>query len=327
MPPPVRRRPLAAACLAFGLALAVTGAAAAANGGFTPPAPRSENAERINDAYYFVLAFTAGVFVLVEASLIAFVVRFRGRGRGREVEGPQLRGNTSLELAWTVAPVLILAAIAGFVFYKLPGIKDVPSAQAADRLEVRVEGRLFYWRFVYPNGAVTIDRLYAPAGRVVELEVTSPANDVIHSWWVPALGGKIDTIPGQTNRTWFRAAKEGVYKGRCAEFCGIQHSAMLAAVEVMSPEEFDRWLAEQSMDRQALGKQEYEGVCAKCHGFEGEGGIGPPIAGNPLLSDPAGLEQLLREGRGAMPPVGTGWSDGQIEALVEYMERKIAGGG
>ena len=105
-------------------------------------------------------------------------------------------------------------------------------------------GTQFTWEFRYPNGVTTIDRLRAPQGRTVELHVTAPDWDVIHSWWIPALGGKIDAIPGRLNKTWFDAKRTGVFQGQCAELCGLYHAKMLATVEVMPAAEFDAWLEE-----------------------------------------------------------------------------------
>ena len=102
-------------------ALALSGAAFAGNGGVAPVEPASPNAEGINDSYFWVAIFTGAIFVLVQGSLIWFIVRYRSRNRARTEEGAQVHGNTNLELAWTVAPVLILVAIGSFVFYKLPG--------------------------------------------------------------------------------------------------------------------------------------------------------------------------------------------------------------
>ena len=136
-------------------------------------------------------------------------------------------------------------------------------------------GRQFYWQYEYPNGVIAIDQMRAPAGVPVQLEVTAPDTDVIHSWWIPALGGKIDAIPGVTNETWFQAENEGIYTGQCAELCGLEHARMLASVEVMSSDEFDAWLeqrrAEQDAGSGELGQEEWEGVCAKCHGLERRG--------------------------------------------------------
>ena len=97
-------------------------------------------------------------------------------------------------------------------------------------LRIDVAGRQFYWEFRYPDGSVTYDTLVVPVDRTVELDVTAPDHDVIHSWWVPALGGKIDAIPGVVNHTWFRAEEAGEYAGTCGEFCGIQHNAMSLTV-------------------------------------------------------------------------------------------------
>ena len=148
VPPAVLRKPLAALVLAVA-ALAVAAPALAGNGGFAPVPPESPNAQAIEDTYWVILAFTAFIFVLVEGALIYFVIRYRRRGRPAEEEGPQIRGHNRLELAWTVAPVLILVVIGTFVFYTLPEIQDVPSAQASgdERLEVVVEGRQFYFNF------------------------------------------------------------------------------------------------------------------------------------------------------------------------------------
>ena len=155
-----------------------------------------------------------------------------------------MHGATKLELAWTAGPVVVLFLIAAFVFIELPGIKDVPDAAAGEeQLEIKVSGRQFYWEYEYPNGVIAVDTMQAPVGVPVRLEVTAPDADVIHSWWIPSLGGKIDAIPGTTNETWFQAENEGTYSGQCAELCGLEHARMLASVEVVSQDEFDAWLA------------------------------------------------------------------------------------
>ena len=185
-------------------------------------------------------------------------------------------------------------------------------------------GRQFYWQFEYPNGAIAIDHLRAPVGVPVRLDVTSPDTDVIHSWWIPALGGKIDAIPGRVNQTWFKASKPGTYSGQCAELCGLEHARMLASVEVMPRDAFDAWLAQRRQEQTAgstdLGQEEWQGVCSKCHGLGGQGGIGPSIVGSPTLTDPAALGTLVRNGARTMPAVGAGWSDEQVTALARYLK-------
>jgi cytochrome c oxidase subunit II len=301
-----------------------TPVALASNGGFTPVEPASPNADGIADSFWFISIFVVAIFVLVEGLLIAFAVRYRRRKRARFDDGADIHGATKLELMWTAAPVLVLFAIAAFVFVKLPGIKDVPTAGAgSSQFEIRVEGHQFYWQFEYPNGVFAIDTMRAPAGVPVSLEVTAPDDDVIHSWWIPALGGKIDAIPGRINTTWFQA-DEGTYVGQCAELCGLQHAHMLASVEVMPQEEFDAWLQERRADQSAsgalLGEEMWAGVCAKCHGPSGEGGIGPRLAGSATLSEPEAIENIVRNGRGEMPAVGADWSDEQLSALTTYLQ-------
>jgi cytochrome c oxidase subunit 2 len=284
---------------------------------FAPVAPESPNAEGIRDSWLFVSIFVAAIFVLVEGLLIAFIWKYRRQRRERFEDGAEIHGATKLELAWTAGPVLVLFLIAAFVFIELPGIKDVPEAAAGEEeLTISVTGRQFYWQYEYPNGVIAIDTMRAPAGVPVRLEVTAPDADVVHSWWVPALGGKIDAIPGLTNETWFQAEKEGTYTGQCAELCGLEHARMLASVEVLSSGEFDAWLASGNED---LGQETWEGVCAKCHGLAGEGGIGPRIAGSPTLTDVEDLGNLVHNGRRTMPAVGAGWSDEQVEALATYL--------
>ena len=310
--------------------LADASAALAGNGGFAPVPPESPNAEGISQSWWFVTAFVVAIFLLVETLLILFVLKYRRRNRPRDADGAQVHGANRLEIAWTIAPVLVLFAILAFVFAKLPGIQDVPAAAGGEEnLVVEVTGTQFTWYFEYPNGVVAIDRLRAPEGRTVELKVTAPDWDVIHSWWIPALGGKIDAIPGKVNTTWFSANRVGVFPGQCAELCGIYHAKMLASVEVLGADDFDAWLAEREEQQAAgtspLGEELWEGTCAKCHGLDGDGGYGPRIAGSELLADADAVEGLLREGRGAMPPVGRDWNDTEMDALTDYLEKNLGG--
>jgi cytochrome c oxidase subunit 2 len=301
------------------VALATAGVAAAANGGFTPVEPASPNAHHIQGAYYLILGFTAAIFVLVESLLVIFVVRYRSRGRARAVEGAQVHGHTRLELIWTAIPVVILAIIAGFVFYELPNIDSAPAA--ADPIPITVEGHQYYWQFDYPGGARSIGTLHVPAGAVVDLKVVSP--DVIHSWWIPALGGKIQAIPGRINHTWFKA-DPGSYDGQCAELCGVFHASMDTTVQAQSQQQYEHYL---DTWQDTIGKQIWNGVCATCHGNLGQGGYGIAIANNSLLTQKAGLEGILRNGftgpRGAMPPVGDTWTQDEIDALAGYVKKHI----
>ncbi len=295
--------------------------AAAANGGFTPLQPHSPNASHTETAYDVILGFTAAIFVIVEVLLVLFVWKYRSRGRDRTVEGAQVHGHTRLELIWTVIPALILCAIGVVVFLELPKIDSAPAA--SDPIHVTVEGHQYYWQFDYPNGAHSIGTLHVPVGQDVELKVVS--QDVIHSWWIPELGGKIQAIPGRVNHIWFRADTAAVYHGQCAELCGVFHALMLARVDAQSATAYRRYITKTAAA--TIGRQEWTGVCATCHGALGRGGYGPDISTNSLLTQTSALTNVLRNGvtgsTGAMPPVGSTWTKAQIAALVAYAGKHI----
>ena len=175
------------------------------------------------------------------------------------------------------------------------------------------------FRSDYPNGARSINDLTVPYGRVVDLTVVS--SDVIHSWWIPELGGKIQAIPGKTNHTWFRADQPGTYVGQCAELCGLYHAAMRARVIATTSQAYAQFLA--SGAAADLGRSEYVGACATCHGMHGEGGYGTNLQQSPLLTQPSGLEQRVRQGGVKMPAVGDTWTAGQMQALVSYVRAHV----
>ena len=315
------RRKLTSFVLAVLLALATASVAAAGNGGFAPVAPASPNAVHIRRAYFLILGFTAAIFILVETLLIVFVVKYRSRGRDRAVEGAQVHGHSRLELIWTVFPVVILAIIAGFVFYELPNIDSAPAA--ANPIQITVEGHQYYWQFDYPNGARSIETLHVPTDAVVDLKVVSP--DVIHSWWIPALGGKIQAIPGRTNHTWFQATQQGSFAGQCAELCGAFHASMLASVQSQSQlavSALPRDLAED--DRQADLERRLRNLPR-----QPRPGRLRPADRDQHAADPAGLRSRQSSTTasparpGAMPPVGDTWSQAEFNALAAYVKKNI----
>ncbi len=315
MPDGVRRK-LAFVLVVFA-ALAGAGVAAASNGGFAPPSPASPNAENTRTAYLVILAFTGVIFLIVETLLVVFIVKYRRGNRPRNADGAQVHGHTRLEVIWTVIPVLILLAIGLVVFFELPKIENAPAS--ANPIHITVEGHQFYWQFNYPNGARSINDLHVPQGQVVDLDIVSA--DVIHSWWIPELGGKIQAIPGRTNKLWFDATREGTFVGQCAELCGIFHAAMTASVVATDDAGYHTFIT--TTAKTDLGRGEYQGVCATCHGMQGQGGYGPAIANNPILTQKDALENLVRDGRGNMPPVGDTWNQAQMNALYEYVGKHI----
>jgi cytochrome c oxidase subunit II len=314
---------LAVAVLAFVGSFA--GAALAVPGGLGPPDPRTPSGETINEIYWVVFAVCAVVFVFVETALVLFIVRFRRRhGTPEEAEGPQIHGNTRLEIIWTLVPAVMLLGIAVYVFARTPAVQAIPDG--GNELRIRVDAHQFYWQYEYENGAISLDTLRIPVDRPVVLELT--ALDVDHSWWVPELTGKKDAIPGRVNELSFTAESEGTYEGYCAEHCGVQHSVMHTTVEVVSQPEFDRWVESKAVTQASVqfGEETWVAACAKCHGLEGEGDVGPPIAGNGTLLNRRALRDLVvLEGQntpnieGFMPPVGRGWVSFQLDSLIAYI--------
>jgi cytochrome c oxidase subunit II len=301
--------------------------------GASPEGDASPNGNAIDSVYWFIFALAAFFFLLVEAALVIFAVRYRRRPTTpMDAEGPQIHGNTRLELFWTAVPVLGLIAIATFVFVKVPTVRSSEPAQAAtsNALTVRVESHQFYWEYKYPNGAISLDVLRVPVRRPVRLELVS--YDVQHSWWVPELQGKMDAIPGRTNLLTFTPTRTGLFDhGKCAELCGIQHAVMITKVEVVPAPAYERWVDETASRQQeadvALGRSTYDAVCAKCHGFDGAGDVGPAIQGNGTLTNPTALRQLVLNGQNTpnfasyMPPVGRGWPKNQFDALVAFIKQ------
>lgn len=210
-------------------------------------APEGEIAEDQKFAFLITMWPALAVMLFVELGLLFMMIRFRKR-KGHEALPKQIHGNNALEIGWTVAPALLLAAFVPFVVAGIVKLGDPP----ADSIRVEVSGFRFGWLFGYPGpdgeivegGATTTEvydpGLYIPVDRNIELRLHS--SDVIHSFWVPKLAGKTDVIPGRTNHMWLKAGKIGVYSGQCAEFCGLSHALMRFNVHVVSQETYDRYL-------------------------------------------------------------------------------------
>lgn len=212
-----------------------------------------------------------------------------------------------------------------------------------DPLTVRVTAHQWWWRFEYPSpdgGVVfTANELHLPAGRPVDVYLQSA--DVIHSFWVPALGGKLDAVPGHTNVLRLRATAAGVFRGQCAEFCGAQHARMAFDVQVHEAADFDAWLAGLAgLDRGAAGelrgRQAFEHHCAVCHSVNtAEDRLGPNLANLPhrswlgagsLVNDGPGLRQWIRHHQEVKPgnlmPPHDHLDTETIEAIARYLEAR-----
>ena len=238
---------------------------------FTPKSGGSPNANAIDSLYKVVLYIGFVVFVGVEGALGYAIYKFRAR---KGAVARQIHGNTRLEIGWTLGAVAIVLVLAIFTLVKIGSIQDAPnSGPAGDALvgesgelyasanqhlppngkslNVDVIGRQFIWQFVYP-GATERDGLGAPYSyeeMVVPTETTVTldivSSDVVHSWWIPALGGKFQAVPGYHNYGWFKISKPGVYRGQCANLCGRGHARMIATVRAIPPAQFNIWLANQ----------------------------------------------------------------------------------
>ena len=243
---------------------------------FTPESGGSPNADDIDTLYKITLYVAIVIFLIVEGTLIWSLVRYSSRRRGPEAA--QIRGNTPLELGWTVAAALILVVLTVVTFIYLPDIENPPESgpeglQASQArfasidqpappsgrpyLRIAVNGQQYVWRFDYPGKRTLFSyhTLVVPVDTTVVLEVT--ASDVIHSWWIPKLGGKVDGVPGHTNETWFKipADKAGtVFKGQCAELCGAGHADMRAQVRALTPDEFQDWAERTRKEIQESGE-------------------------------------------------------------------------
>lgn len=237
---------------------------------FTPQSGGSPNANEIDSLYKITLYIALVIFIAVEGGLAYALLRFRAR---KGAVAAQIRGNTRLEVGWTVAAAVILLVLAVITFARLSSIQDPPNSgpggaqlasggllyASAERrlppngksLNITVIGRQYLWQYVYPGASepdglgapYSYEQMVVPTNTTVTLDIVSA--DVVHSWWIPALGGKFQAVPGYQNYTWFKISKPGVYRGQCALLCGRGHARMIASVKAVPPAQFEAWLAYQ----------------------------------------------------------------------------------
>jgi cytochrome c oxidase subunit 2 len=249
----------------------------------TTLSPKGPQAETIQTLNIWVFAAAAMVFVLVFGAGFYLMWRFRDRGTDDEDDVPeQVHGRLALEIGWTIAPALLLLAIA---VATVVGIIDL-YREPENALKVNVEGQQWWWRFHYdldddgsfegPGDLTTATELVIPVGRPVDLTIES--NDVIHSFWIPALNGKKDAVPGITTDWSFEASEAGVFRGQCTEYCGLSHANMRMLVRALEPADYQRWLENQLTPPEpptpgteaADGQQQFGSLCATCHIVRGQ---------------------------------------------------------
>ena len=276
-------RRLLIAALAAALLASLIGAPAALGDPFTPESGGSQNADDIDTLFKITLYIGIVIFLIVEGTLIWSLVKYRGRRAAPEAA--QIRGNTPLELGWTIAAALILVVLTVVTFLYLDDIENPPPSgpngleasnsmfASVDQpdpprsggpfLRIEVNGQQYLWRYDYPGDQTLFSyhEMVVPVDTTVVLEVT--ASDVIHSWWIPKLGGKVDAVPGHVNETWFKIPAKfagdsfeagTVFDGQCAELCGAGHADMRAEVRAVTPDQFEAWADEQRDAIQEAGE-------------------------------------------------------------------------
>ena len=220
-------------------------------GGLSPifPTPVSPNGQDIYDTYVGISIPAIIIFIGVEAALLWVVVKYRRSAQPPGYVPPQIHGNTTVEIAWTIAPLIVVLAIAGYSFVELQ--KDFQPVDASNYTVV-VSGHQFGWNYTYPEGftvhqegtlAGDVTPFVVPTGKLIRLQFQG--TDVIHSWWVPAISGKTDAVPGYDNFSWLKIDQVGQWRGECAELCGVGHATMQIVVKAVSPSDFAAWVQQQ----------------------------------------------------------------------------------
>ena len=303
--------------------------------------PRSDFSTAIDGLFTNIFWWALFVFVVVESLLLFAIIRYRARPGAPEPK--PLHGHTALEIGWTLAPALIL------VFIAVPTIRTIfataghapPSA-----LRVEVIGHQWWWEFRYPSlGITTANELHLPVHTPVQLDLSSA--DIIHSFWVPRLGGKRDLTPGHVTRIAFRSDSAGEYLGQCAEFCGVSHANMRLRVFVQPEAEFQAWVAGQQPAsgpaaaggdaRVQEGRQEFvRNGCIACHTIaelpQARGVLGPnlsrvgsrtTIASGLFANTADNLRRWIHNAPavkpGALMPPSL-LPDSELDALVAYLQ-------
>ena len=298
--------------------------------------PAGPNARTIDTLITPVFWVAAVVFVAVEAMAVIFVIKYRSRPDSPEPV--QIHGNSRLEVGWTLIPAAILVTIA------IPTIATIfnLSRKPANALNVTVTAHQWWWEYNYTDlGIVTANELHMPLDKPVEFTLIGA--DVIHSFWIPRLGGKTDVVPGRTNTMNLTGAEVGLYQGQCAEFCGASHANMRLRAVVETQADFDKWVAlqRQNAPTPADGTPAAEGLalfnskgCGGCHTVQGvsTGKAGPNLthlggrtsfAGAMFDLNPDNLREWLRDPPGVKPDAkmpNLNLSGDEINKLIAYLE-------
>jgi cytochrome c oxidase subunit 2 len=300
------------------------------------PKPASNEADRIDPLFWFVIIICIVVFAAVAAVMVYSITHFRAAPDDLS-DGPPVHGHTGLEIVWTIIPTLLVTAIGIYSAIVL----SRNDALGANVMRVNVTAQQFAWSFSYPEGkGLTSGTLRLPKGRSIQLVLQS--KDVIHSFWVPEFSQKEDTVPGIVTTLHFTPNRLGTFPVICTELCGLGHALMRSDVIVMKPSDFDAWLQQQQTALAGPPGQAGKAVfanngCAACHTFTpaaAAGKVGPDLdklqaeaqkAGKPLqdfvrqsIVDPnAYIEPGYHPN--VMPTTFKSLPKEQLDALVQYL--------
>jgi cytochrome c oxidase subunit II len=221
----------------------------------------------VDEAFIFILGTSVLMLIGVTVTMIWFAIRYN---RKRHPKAAQIEGSILLETIWTVLPTILVLVMFYYGWTGFKIMRDIPE----ESMKVKVVSRMWSWLFEYENGYQSTE-LVVPVGQPISLDLVS--QDVIHSFFVPAFRLKEDCMPGRTNRAWFEANRTGDFQIFCAEYCGDQHSKMLANLKVVEPAEFTTWLNQPREDnpRQILTTK----GCVACHSLDGSRLVGPSFKG------------------------------------------------
>jgi cytochrome c oxidase subunit 2 len=322
------------------LALAVAGLLAGCGEGspsiLDPAGPIADSEVGL---FWLILVVATIVFVAVTGALIYMMIRFRSRPDSPPAR--QIGGHQRLEVVLAAVPTVVLFIV---LFATISTMFALAQPKDANTLTVKAIGHQWWWEFQYPNQKiVTADELYIPVGTTVHIDLSS--DNVIHSFWVPQLGGKTDVIPGHNNSMWLKASQAGQYRGLCTEFCGTQHAHMDFQVYAVSNATFQSWVAGQQKtaaapqtDPQKKGQQLFMQSCFACHLIDGvdkpnKGQVGPNlthfgnrhlIAGWVLDNNTKNLTAWIHDAQAVKPgsdmPAFTNLSSDDLDALVAYLQ-------
>lgn len=306
---------------------------------FLPPA-KSTMAHEVDAVFWFVHIASLVLTLAILAAIVYFIYKYRRKSENDVT--PVITHNNKLEVTWSVIPLIITIVLFAWGFQAYNKITRPPT----DAYEINVTAQKWLWRFQYKSGASTTNELHVPAGRPVKLVMQS--QDVIHSFYVPDYRIKQDVLPGRYTQIWFNAKEPGESIVFCTEYCGTDHSNMLAKVIVHEPDEFQQWLADNSGSAtkpEDLAPADWgeqlvqQNACMSCHSTDGSEMTGPTWQGvfgsQEALTDGSSVtvdENYLREsilnpnakivqGYGQVMPSYQGQlNDEQINAIIEYIK-------